>query len=416
MDRIRIETEHPTDPTETPFVLEDWISYDITSDMMSGADTFTIDAVPHADNLFGYRVPGHVIRVYYDDALIFTGIVEATPTSANESGLTLQLTGRDYGGLLVDDAAPLLDLRDKTLFEIVEKLIEPHSGYITQIDVDYSLGRYRVSGKSGKAKRPSPGYASIKTDKMFQNTIRAGEKIGAILDMLCDHIGCRWWLGSDGTLYVARPQYQQEAIAKLFVKIDDHGNITDSNCSINRSSDIGDRHATYAVVGQGRGGATQSGVDVADKFGEALDPSKSLWYDLNTPRFHKTETTPVKSLSNRKLAKRLARTIAEEKIVRTYSMTATVEGHWTSVVNPRDDGDRGTLWGVDMVVDVEYQPKRIAAPHYILGRNFRGDKDGGRETNLTLIPSDIWLATEHDVVPTATWATKLRNTMDYYAL
>jgi prophage tail gpP-like protein len=434
--RIRIEAESVTDPTETPFVVEDWISYDLTSDMMSGADTFTIDLVPHKKNLDAFRIPGQKLRVYYDDNLIFTGIVDATPTSANSDGVTLQLTGRDFGGLLVDTAAPLLDFRNKDLLQITERLIEPVSAWINVIDIDYSFARKNFSGRRPTVKKrievrsgikvtvstTTGGGASkstlrsIQTGKIFKKEVKPGETIGSILDELCDHVGCRWWVGPNGTLYISQPEYQQEPVARLYVKIDDHGNITDSNCSMNRSSDIGDRAATYSIVGQGRGGATQNGVDVADKFGQAIDPSKSFWYDLDSVRLNKTATRSVRSISNRKLTKRLARTIAEEKIIRSYSMTATCEGHWTSAVNPRDDGDKGTLWGVDMVVDIDYQPKRVAGPHTIIMRNFRGDKEGGRETNLTPIPTDIWLATEHDAVTTSQWAAKLRNTMDYYAL
>lgn len=461
MDRVRIETEHPTDPTEDPFVLEDWISYDLTSDMMAGADTFTIDVVPHGGYLDWFRLPGHKLRVYYDDHLIFTGIVDATPTSANEDGLTLQLTGRDYGGLLVDSAAPLLDLRSKTLDKIVELLVEPFRAWIPGISIDNSISRYIVSGKSSKTKPSSTetlearerrlleeqearqrrqreiaeggrqvaltsaltrsGAAgatarSISSGKLFKNTIKAGETVGSVLDELCDHIGCRWWFGPDGTMILSRPEYQQEPIAKLYVRIDDDGNVTDSNCSMNRSADIGDRFATVAVVGQGRGGATQAGVDVADKYAAAFDPSRSFRYDGGGLRLNKTHTRTVRNVSNRKLVRRLARTTVEEKIVRSYSMTATVEGHWTSVVDPRDDGGPGALWGVDMVVDIEYGPKAIKGPHLIIMRNFKGDRDGGRETNITPIPTDIWLATEHDVVTDAVWTGKLRNTMDYYAL
>jgi prophage tail gpP-like protein len=449
-DAVRIEVEHLTDPTEEILVIDSWESYDIDSDMMTDADAFTWRVQPRRDYIDFFKIPGHVARLYVADSLQMTGFIEATPDKADTGGAEIQLTGRDFAGVLVDSAAPLLDLTDMTLLAIVEKMIEPWAGIIPGVITDYGDYRFitqahrswngytsaqRASRAAKKATQPadrkkataaakrlrqkkytrSP-WGALNSEKIFKEPTQIGGSRWKLIRSLAGFLGVHAWMAPDGYVVLARPEYQQNPVGQLYVHIDDDGNITGSNCTASRQPDIGDRYCDYSLVGQGYSSKAQKGVDL-NSYAVARDPSKSFWYDMETRRLPKTYIEAVPRVQDKKMLVRKARTMAEENIIRSYNFQVNVEGHRTTDVMPSTDvNDIGPLWAVDTIADVDYQPKAMTGPHYIRRRQFTGDKDEGQQTNLTPIPSDIWLASDHDKVSDSVWANKLRNTMEHYAL
>jgi len=414
-DKVRIEVEHLTDPTGEIMVIDSWESYEIESDMMQSADTFTLRVQPRKDYIDFFRIPGHFIRLFIGDSLQMTGLIEATPDSADDGGVQLQLTGRDFGGLLDDDKAPLLDLTNMTLERIVSKLLDPWGGVVPGVITDYGDFRFAVSGRKGKKTRKRSPWGAFNGERIFKEPTQVGGSRFALIQSLANFIGVHAWMAPDGHLVMARPEYQQDPVGKLFVHMDDDGNLTASNCTASRSPDIGDRYSDYSLVGQGYKGKAQKGKELSS-YAVARDPSKSFWFDTLQRRLPKTHIEAVKRIQDKKMLVRKARTMAEENIVRNYGFQVNVAGHRTTDIMSTDDGGIGPLWAVDTIVDVDYQPKAVKGPHYVLRRQFTYDGDSGPETNLTPIPSDIWMAVNHDTTSDSVWANKLRATMEYYAL
>lgn len=442
-NHVRIECEHPSDPAGDVLEIKDWLSYQVESDMWTAADGFTMRLTPTREYMDFFRIPGHSVRIYYKDALIMTGIIEATPSNTGAHGPQIELTGRDLACLLVDDSAEFIDLTDQSLAMILEKLVAPHSDDIPQIITDYSAHRKAILGKrpdyrkvqalrkekvsrenakqqkksiqdaarraQAQARRTSkPLYAPYTLDKKFKSYVKPGELIWGVIDRLCKHIGVTAWMTQDGKLCVGRPDYDQEPLGTLFVECDQEGRISDSNCLMIRSPDVGNRYSDYLCLGQGRVKAGATGKELSEYSATARDPSKAFWYDELMRRRKRTKVLKVENSSNKKQLTRYARTIMEEAIIRSYNMTATVEGHevWPD----------GPLWAVDTVADVEYGPKAINAPHYIRRREFVYDVGNGMSTNLTPIPCGIWLATDHDSVSDSAYWKTMRDLCDRYAL
>jgi prophage tail gpP-like protein len=451
-DTVRIEVEHLSDPTEEIVVIDSWESYQVESNMMSPADNFTFRVQPRRDYIDFFRIPGHIVRLYIGDSLQMTGVIEATPDTSDTGGVQLQLTGRDFGGLLNDSAAPMLDITDQSLYKICELLLEPWSGLIPGIVTDYddyrfitrayrSYSGYRSASKAArdaKTQKDKPQgkvaaeaarklrqkrysksiWGALSADKVFKYPTRPGASVWSILESMAAWIGVHIWMAPDGYVVMARPKYDQEASGRIFVKIDDDGNITKSNCTASRSPDIGDRYTEIQLVGQGYKTNTQKGKDL-NSASRAIDPSESLWLDLNTPRRpYKKKIRSVSRAQDAKFLRRQGRTMVEKAIVKSYNFTVQVEGHRTSDITPPEDGrdDIGPLWAIDTVVDVDYQPKAVTGPHYILRREFKYDRGSGRVTDLTPIPTDIWLAYDHDKISDSQWTKQLRETMEHYAL
>jgi prophage tail gpP-like protein len=450
-DVVRIEVEHLTDPTEEIMVIDSWESYEIESNMMAPADSFTLRVQPRKDYIAFFRRPGHVVRLYVGDSLQMTGIIDATPDTSDTGGVELQLTGRDFGGLLNDSAAPMLDITDQTLDRICEQLLEPWSGRIPGIVTDYddyrfitrayrSASGYRSASKAARDAKKQKGtpqgkvaaeaarklrkrrysksvWGALSSDKVFKYPTQPGATVWSILQTMAEWIGVHLWMAPDGHVVMARPDYQQEATGRLFVEIDDDGNLTDSNCTASRSPDIGDRYGEILMVGQGYSTTKQRGKEL-NSSASARDPSVSFWLDSLQRRLYKKKIQTTSRAQDEKFVRRKARTMVERAIIDSYNFPVQVVGHRTSDVNPPDtDGsDVGPLWAVDTVVDVDYQPKAVTGPHYILRREFKYDSDSGQVTDLTPVPTDIWLAVNHDTVTDSAWTEQLSKLMEHYAL
>lgn len=441
---VRIEAEHPHDPAGDVMVVRDWLSYEVESDMLTPADAFTLRVAPTKEYLDFFREPGHACRVYHGDNLIMTGTIEATPVNVGAHGPQIELTGRDLGGLLVDDAAPVLDLSNQTLRSILEKLIKTHAADIPGIITDNSANRYGLVGKRanyskvrairaqkaerGKAKEKKAAiqaaareaqrearrrttialYEPYSLEKSFKRNTQPGETIWSVMKRVTRAAGLGIWMTADGYLCCSRPDYDQPPLGTLYVHSDKDGNTTDSNCLMTVSPDIGNRYSDYLCLGQGRANATSSGKDLADFNATARDPSRAFWWDEVQRRRQRIHTRVIRNAGSKKQVTRYARTLMERNAIQGYNCTATVEGH---EVYPD-----GPLWAVDTVIDVDFQPKNIQAPHLIRRRRFTYDADGGDSTDLSPMPCGIWLATDHDNLSDSSYWAKLRPLFQRYGL
>lgn len=448
-DHVRIEAEHPHDPARDVLVVDQWLSYEVESDMFTPADGFTLRIAPTKFYQEFFRDTGHNVRIYYRDNLIMTGIIEAAPVNVGDHGPQIELTGRDYASLLTDDAAPLLDLSNQSLEMILVKLIEAHStdikGVITDNDsnrfglvgkhADYSKVRAireREKAKKGRrtkaesdavkaelqtaarlaartAKRTSRKlYVPYTLEKSFKAQTTLGESRWSVIERLSKFVGMSAWMTADGYLCMARPDYTQPPIGQLYTRTNARGDIADSNCLMTLAPDIGGRASDYQCLGQGQINATSSGKDLAALKSTAQDPSRAFWWGPGVRRRQRIKTIPVQNTGSAAQLTRFARTKMEEAAIKAYNCVATVEGH---EVYPG-----GPLWAVDTMTDVIFEPKGIAAPHCIRRRQFTYDANDGPATDLTPMPSDIWLAVDHEKLSDAEYFNAMDKLFRRYAL
>lgn len=411
---VRIEVEHRADPSADPLVLRDgWKGYSIESSMMQAADSFTIDLVPYKDLREWFSGSGHKISIYAGDTLQLTGTVDSVSYGATAGGMSLSVRGRDYAGMLVDGAAPMLSYRNLTLKTIAERLISPWAGYITEIITDNAGNRYRVAGKTHKRQigKSSPYYAGISTERHLEVRSKPGERVWDRLIWLCKQVGSHAWMTADGKLVLARPDYDQESpYPKLYLKVDDNGQVSGSNVkSMSTARSHTSRHGVYVVTGQGKPSASAMGKSLAEHYAKAKDPSSAFFWDsaATSTRIEKISVSQVGRTNDAKLARRIARTLLEEKAAMSATMKVEVPGH------RMEDG--GPMWAVDTMADVEFGPLGIDAPYYVIGRSFNYNL-GGQSTSLTMIPPRIWLYLIHDDTSDADYLSHLQKLWEIYKL
>lgn len=104
---------------------DNWKSYDIDSDFLIAADAFRFSiGTPSTDTVIP-DFTGKEAKVFINEQLIMTGIVDTTQHSINKSSRTFNLNGRDKASILVDCSAPITNVKGLTLLDAVKKIVEP---------------------------------------------------------------------------------------------------------------------------------------------------------------------------------------------------------------------------------------------------------------------------------------------------
>ncbi len=320
----------------------DWIDYSIDSDLLTAADAWSMDlGVPVQDIPAEVRPWAEVVITLSDD-MVLTGRIDGLRRSTRKDSRRLSLTGRDLAAVLVDSSAPVFVAREITLDEIIAKIVRPLG--IARIDV-------RAKGRREKI------------------TVEPGMSAWDALERVCEQNGCWPWFEADGTLIVGGPNYSAAPVGELLLTLDrKRTNVL----SLDVQEDITDTHSEVTVLGQTHGTEGKSGQNALrhTAVNAALD-------GVNRPLI-----IVDSECDNTDLAARRARKALADSALESFTVTAEVRGH-------RIDG--GVLWTPGQRVRVFSEPDGLDEIMFLMRRTFRGGREEGQRTELTLKKDGVWL-------------------------
>ena len=102
--------------------IRDWESYDITVDMTSPADHFSV-RMPFQRDVWRLCRGDRPIRVLIDDVVVLTGFIDERLVPEDDEAI--EIVGRDRAGRLVDESAPGVDFSGLTMQALIEKVASP---------------------------------------------------------------------------------------------------------------------------------------------------------------------------------------------------------------------------------------------------------------------------------------------------
>lgn len=448
MTDVALEIEDRDNPSKIS-TLNSWAGYEVTSDMMAAADNFSLTPNPTPANRGIFKKGGgQKVKIFAEGVLQMKGITEDDDRQTDADSRSLAVSGRDYAGLLVDNAVnPPVSLSNLTLAELAHKVLAPFADYIDTIIMDNAVNRYKVAGVaqsrrlaqnqneqlaqqnigskttkvvvdrqgvphlvttatprwgtgSGGLRRNdfgknSPVYRGVDQDKIRETYVKPGETVWALLAKHAQRLACHMWMTSDGELCIARPSYVQDSSAygeTLTQLADDDGNPAGGNVtSTGLKTSIADRYANYVVLGQGRSAKKQIGKELTNHKGTTQDPSPAFFTRKNgslVSRLPKVTVKTVKRLQDKKLIRRLVRTMMEEGALKGFDYEIEV---------PRHFSPSGLLYSVDTSIPVNDKVNGIQMDMFIYKRTLTRDVEGDAATVLSLWPQHIWLAIDHDI-------------------
>jgi prophage tail gpP-like protein len=207
-----------------------WESISITRSMDALSGSFSLGLVKNFTDPKVKIADGMKCRVEYEGHSLVTGCIDSVSSSYDARNRAISVTGRDVTADIIDCSAPIIQLKNQTLTQIIEKLIEPFG-------IEVVL---EVSG----------------IDQPFQSeAVNPGETIYEIIDRLARKRGVLMMSDGNGKLVITRTSEKKMPIGLELGK-----NILKAE----KNSNSAQRFSSITVLGQSGWGSSQNGYTASD--------------------------------------------------------------------------------------------------------------------------------------------------------
>lgn len=382
--------------------LSTWQSYEITSDLTTPADAFSL-TVPmtgtydqRRDVIRAMR-EGVRVSVYISaepdagttiEALQMTGIIDNLSVTGGRGGTVLRIQGRDNGGLLTSAMVdPRLTVTSSTrLVALIGDLI---SDFGMEVVTDTALARQELTGMSqsesaaalGRARARSGGSASTRAAARARRghggltrpevervsvrdaRPRMRETVWEFIDRHCRRFGVMCWVDARGRLVIGAPDYDQEPIMRLVRTLapttEEPNNILEGG-STERWDGLSSEVTVYGRA-HGQDGSRSHFV------GHATNPN----VDVHRPVVIHDPSCRTTEEAQRRADEELGRQRED-----AFFLEYDVPHH----------GQGSRLYAIDTVLDVLDEEAAVEGLFYVVGRTFTCSREEGAKTRLRLVP------------------------------
>lgn len=354
------------------------IRYQIGTSITDGVSTFEL-RVPFSRDAWDLLLPDALVQIRIDGVPIVTGFID--DSDGTDDGDAIDVTGRCKVGRLIGDAAPRFSFSGLPIQAQLERLVSP---FFSKVVLDNDRNRANIRGKGKKAR---VARAAIENGRVATN-IEPGQTRWALISQFCEQRGLLAWSSGDGReLVVARVNYKQQPQFRLFRPAPGSARAKESTVlSMAPRRSTGDRFSRVIVVGSGTGTDSNYGPKVASRYGEAKNNPDTVdgeGYDFTVPK----RLILQRSVNSAAEAKELAEAEMSRRDGQGYAITVRAPGHGQVVA-----GTRTTLFACDTLAALEDERTGTRGTYAITACSFSGDRDGGEQTTLTLVPWGTELA------------------------
>ena len=279
---------------------EEWSEGRVSADIFTPANTFSLMCGPMGLEILRSVLPGRSISIYIgdgnDDTILLTGWTEGFVDTTNKRAWNTNITGRDLGSDLLENAVPEdLDVRGKTFYEIATEVCdvvgipvictnEANRLSVTQkkkykkelakygLDVakyntkfiqamkqkTLSGGVYYNTPEKLKAHLKNFGFTTPMqppfVEGIFNTNDEAqpqdGESCWDFLSRYCKALEVFMWMSAGGVLVIQRPRYDQDP---QYVLINRISRPEQNNFERTVSIDIASIPTSYKRIGRYKG-------------------------------------------------------------------------------------------------------------------------------------------------------------------
>jgi len=356
-----------------------WTEYQIDSNMIEPADAFSLRR-PFDPESWNLLRRDSRVRISIDGAPVLDGFVDKRTKRAKDG--TIEISGRDRSGRLVQESAPRINYQGLELTEAVRRLADPWFSKVTISDA-----RNRTL-RMGKSRGRIPGGNDpiiVKRSANGNGKVQPGQMRWAVISELVSQAGLIAWSSADGReLFVGRPN-QSQAPSFHILKAKATGGSRSTCLDLTQDEDNGDRYSLIACVGTGGGTDVDFGISVSSRRAIVLDNPDNLVDGTGRDfQYPKRLLLPEKQFDSNGDASRVA---GREQLRRdfrrlTFSADMPYHGQW---ITP----GAATLFApntVAMITDEDHDPI-LELDGLIYSCSYRRSRTGGETTLLELVPT-----------------------------
>lgn len=256
-------------------VIEKWTNYGIEQDMLKPADSFHMEITNPTKEMYALCKKDSAVDVFLDGNVVMTGFIdERHLDKGEESGTALYIAGRDKGGRLVDESAPVKSYKGLDVKKLMERLVQP---WFPEVTFSNDINRTQLLGlntrlkaalakhSSSKGHRARPRHSSTKAvypnldfdgeTRVSRKKVMPGEKRWQVIRSFLEELGLMGWSSADGKQFiVGQPDYTQDVNFNFIMPA--QGERRGSAGAILSSSlrdGVTDRYSRIVALGMGAG-------------------------------------------------------------------------------------------------------------------------------------------------------------------
>ena len=353
--------------------VDGWISYEIDSSMTEPSDSFVLVRPFDRDAWNLCRLDSRV-RVTIDDTVMIDGFIDTRETDAE--GGTMQITGRDKAGRLVQESVPQVVFAGLKLTQIAEKIVSPWFSKVVLSDA-----RNRLVRRGKKGSKAPTGNEPIVLDTAQSTRLDPGQMRWAALEEIVGRAGYIMWSSADGSEFIiGKPNYNQAP--QVVIAHPEPGSSRRATCkSLRITESIADMYSRIIAVGSG-GTVEDFGPNAASRVGDARnnpDNVDGVGRDFTRA---KRLILPEQAIRSADEAKRYAAQEMRRRSFGRLSISATMPGHGQVLT-----GSAPTLFAPNTMAQVIHEELGFSQPCLIYSCKYRVDRKAGYVTDLMLVPS-----------------------------
>lgn len=349
-----------------------WLSYSIAQSMTTPADAFTLSRPFDRDAWFTCE-PDTRINVIVDGAPVISGILDGRSKSAADG--TMEITGRDHIGRLVQESADRDSYDNGTLETLLSALMSP---WFSKLTFDAGLDRDVRRGKGRHHAAAGTEPIVLKNIVSKYGKIEPGQFKWQLIQQICSEAGLIAYSSGDGTeLIVTKPNYTQ-GVQYVCRHVRSGSQFDSTTKDLRYSENLADAYAHYLCIGTG--GTTKEDYASTYRKGWKHDgPNPNGTGDL----FHlpKSLILVESAMRSNKEATAIAEREWARRLFKTKAMTAVMPFH-----GQLSAGTRKTLFAINtiaQVIDEEIDFEQNMLVHSV---RFEASRDGGEQTTLEMVP------------------------------
>lgn len=336
--------------TENEIVVEidgkqhkNWQSYDIDSDFLIPADSFTFSLGKSGGVQVLPNFAGKTAMVKINGETILTGIVDNTQHRIAKNGRSYTINGRDKASILLDCSAPITNVKGLTVLDAIKKIVEP-------------LGIKQVELRA----ESNPTLDKVDID--------IGETAWEAVMRCASYAGLHCWFEPKGVLIVGGADYSTPPVATLCIKASDSSRNNFSEASL--TFDVSQSYSEVTFLGQKHGCESD----------EARHDFKWVYKNPEVT-VYKPKTVVINDVDNLEALKKQAKKQISDWQLEAFDLTITVPDHKTA---------NGVLWQAGQRVHVICEEYDVDAIFFLMGRRFMLSRSGGTQTELRFKQDGIW--------------------------
>jgi len=364
-----------------------WTEYEVESDMLNPADSFSLGLAPVDSELYELCAPDTAVQVLIDGAPVLRGLIGERSTGGDRSsGDVIRISGMDLGGRLLEESMDLISFKDLTIGALVAQAAAP---WFTTVTFSNARNRDLVRGRrSGKARAASEP-AGLVARKGAPKKVSPGETRWETMVEFLEGSEILIWSSGDGKeIVIGRPNYQQEPQYRFFVAAAGSTRTREVNVVRWEERDsVDERYSQVTVVGAGKGDSYNYGQRLIKNQGHALNGSgtSGIGSDFTHRKILIIGDDNVRSPAD---AKQRAELEMASRDAKRHVVTLTLRGHG----QPYQRGQAPTLYAFDTVCHYENEVTGAKGRYLITRVRFREDRVSGQTTEIEMVPTGTRLS------------------------